>query len=105
MSKVELGSAEALPGGAAGAGVSVEVPEGRAVPLSDLQRGQRGRITSLDAEAQFLGRLQDLGFVPGSLVTVRQKAPLQDPVEYEIRGSRFCLRRVDAQHIIVAPVE
>jgi ferrous iron transport protein A len=37
-------------------------------------------------------RLQDLGFVPGTPLVVRRRAPFGDPVEIELRGYRLCLR-------------
>ncbi|TDI20188.1 MAG: ferrous iron transport protein A, partial [Acidobacteria bacterium] len=44
---------------------------------------------------------QDLGFVPGTLVEVRRRAPLGDPVEFELRGTHLCLRRGEAARIRV----
>lgn len=70
--------------------------------LSELTPGQISRIVHLDPESPFFLRLQALGFVPGTLVQVRRGAPFGDPIEYELRGSRFCLRRRDAQTIVVA---
>ena len=56
------------------------------VPLSRLQAGQRGRIC-VPAEGEAIPvRLRDLGFVPGTLLEVRRRAPLGDPVEVELRG-------------------
>ena len=63
-----------------------------AVPLSDLQVGQTAEVVWVNAADSFTRRLRDLGFVPGSKVSVRVKASWSGPVEYEIRGSRFCLR-------------
>jgi ferrous iron transport protein A len=60
-------------------------------------------IDSIDAAAAIAGRLQDLGFVPGTPVTMVRRAPLGDPIVYEIRGYRICLRRSEASHIRVRP--
>jgi ferrous iron transport protein A len=72
-----------------------------ATSLTALSTGQQGVIAWVDAEHPFAHRLRDLGFVKGSQVMVRQKAPFQDPVEYEVRGSRFCLRHREASSIHV----
>ena len=62
------------------------------IPLSELLPGQRARLVS-PPDGQLIGRrLQDLGFVPGTLLEVVRRAPLGDPVEIEIRGYRLCLR-------------
>lgn len=41
-------------------------------------------------------RLEDLGFLPGTVVHVERRAPLGDPVVYELRGVRVAMRRADA---------
>jgi Fe2+ transport system protein FeoA len=35
---------------------------------------------------------------------VIRRAPLGDPTTYELRGSRFCLRRAEAERVSVAPI-
>ena len=35
---------------------------------------------------------------------VIRRAPLGDPTTYELRGSRFCLRRAEAERIAVTPI-
>ncbi len=47
-------------------------------------------------------RLLALGFVPGTRVRVVRSAPLRDPVEYELRGTRVSLRRTEAALVTVA---
>lgn len=69
--------------------------------LSSLKTGQKGIIQSIEINS-FSKRLQDLGFSKGSIVECRQKAPFGGPVEYEVRGSRFCLRREDSRLIHIA---
>lgn len=69
--------------------------------LASLKPGQQARVASVNTEDLFGRRLRDLGFVPGSRVYVRRQAPLKDPMEYEIRNSRVCLRRKEAQSILV----
>ncbi len=48
-------------------------------------------------------RLLELGFLPGVEVTVRGVAPMGDPLDLEIRGCRFSLRRAEAACIQVSP--
>ena len=73
------------------------------VALADLAPGSSARVESV-SEASALGRrLQDLGFVPGTEVRVVRRAPLGDPIEFELRGYRLCLRRTEAREIRVLP--
>lgn len=49
-------------------------------------------------------RLEDLGFLPGTVVRVERRAPLGDPTVYELRGSRLALRKESARLINVGEV-
>ena len=49
-------------------------------------------------------RFVEMGFVPGTRVTAMRTAPLGDPVEYAVMGSRVSIRRSDADLVIVREV-
>ena len=68
--------------------------------LEQLTVGQRGRIIAL-AESPFRHRLVELGFVPGTIVSVKRFSPLRDPVELELRDTRVCLRQSETRQITV----
>lgn len=72
--------------------------------LSTLAVGQSARIADLSGNSSFEQRLLELGFVPGTVVRVRRSSPLADPVEYEVRYNRICLRRSEAARILVEEV-
>jgi ferrous iron transport protein A len=61
-------------------------------PLIELPPGRVGWLCAPAAGETIPRRLLDLGFVPGTPLVVRRRAPLGDPVEIEIRGYRLCLR-------------
>ena len=61
-------------------------PTPSALPLHALRPGDAGRVVDVDTSAPAGVRLLDLGFVPGTLVRVVRRAPLRDPVVYELRG-------------------
>jgi ferrous iron transport protein A len=69
--------------------------------LADLEPGAGARVAAVDAGSRIGRRLLDLGFVPGTEVQVVRRAPLGDPVEYELRGTRLCLRRSEALRVRV----
>jgi ferrous iron transport protein A len=77
------------------------VPRELLVPLTRLRPGQRAIIAQLDSVDPIGRRLLDLGFVPGSEVRAVRRAPLGDPVAYEVRGSQLCLRARDARQVWV----
>jgi ferrous iron transport protein A len=74
------------------------------VPLSRLAPGQCAEVTAVDDSSPIGRRLLELGFRPGTQLRVIRRAPLGDPTTYELRGSRFCLRRAEAERISVAQI-
>jgi ferrous iron transport protein A len=70
------------------------------VPLSELEPGATAVIDQVLAGAA-TRRLEDLGLLPRTQIQVLRRAPLGDPVEYELRGYRLCLRRSEAARIRV----
>jgi Fe2+ transport system protein FeoA len=71
------------------------------VPLAELAPGRAGVVAHVDAGDRVGRRLLDLGFVPQTRVLVVRRAPLGDPFEYELRGTRLCLRRSEAARVRV----
>ena len=69
--------------------------------LSRLQAGDRGRVCEPAFGQEIPARLQDMGFVPGTWLEIRRRAPLGDPVEIELRGYRLCLRTEQLESVRV----
>ena len=72
-------------------------------PLSDLPVGGRARVVALAASPELAARLTALGFLPATEVRCRRRAPLGDPRVYELRGTQLCLRRSEAERVLVEP--
>lgn len=70
--------------------------------LARLAHKQPARIVSVGGERAFRRRLLELGFLPGVEVRVLGVAPMGDPMDIEVRGCRFSLRRAEADAIAVA---
>jgi Fe2+ transport system protein FeoA len=71
------------------------------IPLAELAPGERAVVLSVDTTTPIGRRPLALGFHPGTPLRVGRRAPLGDPTTYELRGSRFCLRRSEAERIRV----
>jgi ferrous iron transport protein A len=84
--------------------MNVTLPSSRSVPLSRLAPGESAEVKAVDGASPIGRRLLELGFRPGTPLRVIRRAPLGDPTTYELRGSRFCLRRSEAERITVAPI-
>lgn len=67
--------------------------------LADLAVGHSGRVTAVSLTGAKRVRLQELGFLPGSVVTALQESPFGDPVAYAVLDTVIALRRSDARNI------
>jgi ferrous iron transport protein A len=65
--------------------------------------GSTAVISAVPPGIEALTRLRELGIVPGTKVRMVRKAPLGDPMEICIRGSRLAMRRREAIQIEVLP--
>jgi len=75
------------------------------IPLSELDVNQYGILDRLcdDCPTLMKKKLLAVGFVKGSMLKVVRKTPLGCPIEIELVGTRFCLRKTEACCIFVTP--
>lgn len=71
--------------------------------LADLPDGASATIEGIDADRALRRRLLDLGLVPGTPARLVGRAPLGDPLEFELRGDRLSLRASEARGVRVQP--
>ena len=57
--------------------------------LDKLRPGQKGVVVSIDGDGKVKRRLFDMGLTPDAEVMLRKVAPLGDPIEVTLRGSRI----------------
>ncbi|MBX6423017.1 FeoA family protein [Thermosulfurimonas sp. F29] len=69
--------------------------------LDELRTGEEGTIVKILGNGAFRQRLLEMGFLPGTRVRVIRYAPLEDPVEYEIKGYHVALRHEEAAKVLV----
>jgi ferrous iron transport protein B len=72
--------------------------------LDTLEPGEEGVVARVDAPRDLRHRLVEMGFVPGTTVTVAAVAPLGDPIEVALRGYRLAIRRSEAAHVTLTAV-
>ncbi len=75
--------------------------------LAQLQPGERAVVLRLDDECRGFSRrrLQDLGLTSNALVEAVLENPFGDPRAFRVRGTMIALRRPQADHIWVTPLE
>jgi Fe2+ transport system protein FeoA len=69
--------------------------------LDQLPMDAAARISGLTVEGEERRRLMDLGFLPGTSVSVEMGNPLGDPRAYRVMGGVVALRREQANGILI----
>lgn len=59
------------------------------------------KVLSTDCRGQQRRRLMDLGFLPGTKISIEMKSPTGDPTAYRIRNSVIALRKQQAEKIYI----
>lgn len=72
--------------------------------LSELKKGQAGRVVKLSAVPQLRRRLLDMGVLVGEVIRVEGVAPLGDPVEVTVKNYKLSLRKTEVEGVIVEEV-
>lgn len=70
--------------------------------LADLKNGQTATVRTLTGTDSITARLLEMGLIPGTTITLVGKAPLGDPLEYELRGYRLSLRKTEALRVTIS---
>ncbi|RLC28032.1 MAG: DtxR family transcriptional regulator [Deltaproteobacteria bacterium] len=82
-----------------------EVEEGKlTVPLSRLNRAQKGKIIRIKGRGDTRKRIIQMGFSPGSLVEMEHAGEGETPVECKVKGYHLTLRKDEAKRIVVEVV-
>lgn len=71
----------------------------RLVNLDVLKPDERGRIVGMSLAERARQKLQDMGFMEGSLVECVYRSPFGDPTAYFIKGALIAVRSEEARHI------
>ena len=70
--------------------------------LAEIPLGVAATVKTIAGPAAFRRRLLEMGLVPGTQVRVVTIAPLGDPLQIEVRGGQWSIRRSEAAQIEVA---
>ena len=67
--------------------------------INDLKIGQSGVISTVGGEGPLRLRSLYMGLIPGTKVTLQKVAPMDDPIQIQLRGYELTIRREDAMKI------
>lgn len=71
--------------------------------LSELKIGQLARVQEI-MDGPFKEKLQEMGCVPGVIIKALFKAPLGDPIAYELEEYTLSIRKSEAKNVIIKPL-
>ncbi len=74
------------------------------IMLNNLKIGESGYIRKIFLEENIKRRLQELGFIDGTVIKCILKSPLNDPKAYFIKGTTIALRQEITENILVERV-
>lgn len=73
--------------------------------MSNLKIGEKGKIVALNITNKVIKRhLLDMGLVRGTIVGVKNTAPMGDPVTLTLRSYELCVGKADLSQIEVEVV-
>ena len=72
--------------------------------LSNLTSGNKARIVEVGGSEKFRIRLMEMGILVNDILEMDKLAPLQDPIEFIVKGYHLSLRRKDAEKIVVEEI-
>ena len=69
--------------------------------LCDLEAGAQARVSGVEGPPDVVRRLGELGVLPGVAVRVVRRAPFGCPLEFDLEGVRYAVRRSTAEAVFV----
>lgn len=81
----------------------MEGKDPQSIRLTEMEKGQRGRVISIDAPDLATAMLR-MGLAPGETFVFTDSAPFGGPIALRLDGGKVALRRFDARHILVQPL-
>ena len=71
------------------------------INLRHMAINQTGTIVAVRVGGELGRRIREMGLVPGTEITVKQRAPLNDPVALRVMDGTLTLRNNEADYIEV----
>jgi ferrous iron transport protein A len=75
------------------------------ISLRRMAINQSGIIAAVKVGGELGRRIREMGLVPGTEITVKQRAPLNDPVALRVLGGTLTLRNNEADYIEIEVAE
>lgn len=73
--------------------------------LSELKRGECGKIVSIKSDPLLKSRFSSFGIVKGAIISIVEQTLSKNTIEIKIQNSKIAIRISEAQTIIIERVE
>ena len=74
------------------------------IKLSQLKKGDKCLVDSFKDESM-QQKMLDMGCLPGEIITIDRFAPLGCPIAISVAGTMLCIRKDEAENILVKLVD
>lgn len=71
------------------------------IRLHEAEINSKVKVVQIDPQSRLRRRIMDMGITKGTEIIVEGKAPMGDPIEFQIRGYNLSLRKSEAKDVIV----
>jgi ferrous iron transport protein A len=71
------------------------------ITLDRLETGKKGTVCKIDIIGPARKRIAEMGLSKGTEVEMVRKAPMNDPIEFKVRGYFISLRKTESSLIFV----
>ncbi|MEM5948164.1 FeoA family protein [Spirochaetia bacterium 38H-sp] len=72
------------------------------ISISSLREGERAVVVGFSGQmGPYRRKLLSMGFIPGTEILLKRRAPLGDPVEIQVRGFNVSLRKEEANVLLL----
>lgn len=69
--------------------------------LAGVEKGKPVEVVEISGPDELKRKVLDMGLVPGTVLILQHKAPLNDPISIRLRGYELSLRKSEADAVIV----
>ena len=68
--------------------------------INELKVGQSAEVLSVGGQGNIRQHFLGMGIIPGSIITLRGRAPMGDPLEILVQGYSLTLRIAEAEQMV-----
>lgn len=73
--------------------------------LSELKKGEKGIIESINANPSMMQKFLSMGLTPGEEVIIEKIAPLGSPIDLIVKNYHLSLRKEEAEMIDIRRIQ